>query len=227
MKGSFISSSMGGHGATTRRGFLKACSTAAIAFVGASALPTTIRKAWAGVPVWATIPDQVWAVGVPVYLDLADYCTDPDGDPLRFFLNQPLPPNVTLNGSVISGIPSTLFSTTQIVAIADDQGAVTGIPSEGQPPPVRPHLVPMPNPSSGVVRILGERGGTLESIGTLSVFAVSGRLVYGRAIRVAGSHYEVEWNGRTADGTRVPSGVYLVNVKIGPETARTRVVIAQ
>jgi len=215
------------HGATTRRAFLKACGTAAIAIAGTSPLPTLARKAWAAGPSWAPIPDQVWAVDVPVYLDLANYCTDPDGDPLSFALDQPLPPDITLNGSVISGTPSSPFSTTQIVAIADDQGPITGVPSEGQPPRAHPHLQASPNPSSGAVRILGERGAALESTGTLRAFTVSGRLVYERTIRVGGSHYEIEWDGRSTGGTKLPSGVYLVTVTIGSETARTRVVVAQ
>ena len=109
-------------GATTRRGFLKTCGTAAIAFVGAAPLGTLVRKAWAAVPVWTTIPAQVWTVGVPVRLDLAAYCTDADGDPLSFTLDQPLPPGVALNGGVISGTPSGPFSARPFVATGDDQG---------------------------------------------------------------------------------------------------------
>lgn len=71
-------------------------------------------------PVWAPIPDQVWTVGVPVTLDLSQYCTDPDGDPLVFTLDQLLPPGLTINGSVISGTPTAAFDTRPFVATADD-----------------------------------------------------------------------------------------------------------
>ena len=71
-------------------------------------------------PVWTTIPDQVWVVGVPVHLDLAQYCTDPDGDALTFALSLSLPAGLTLTGSVISGIPSAVFAATSFTATADD-----------------------------------------------------------------------------------------------------------
>jgi hypothetical protein len=78
------------------------------------------RNAGAAAPVWATIPDQIWTVGVPVWLDLADFVDDPDGDELVFTLDMALPPGVTLQGSVISGTPSEPFEETVYVASADD-----------------------------------------------------------------------------------------------------------
>ena len=105
---------------TSRRGFLKVAGTAAIGLMGAASLPGLVRKALAAAPVWTAIPNQVWAVGVPVRLDLAAYCTDPDGDPLTFSISPPLPPGLALNGSVISGTPTQTFSTAQFVATADD-----------------------------------------------------------------------------------------------------------
>ena len=104
-------------GATSRRRFLKACGTAAIAlFVDASC--SKPRKETA--PVWTAVPAQVWTVGVPVHLNLAAYCTDADGDTLTFELDQPLPSGLSLNGSVISGTPSAVFTAKQFVATADD-----------------------------------------------------------------------------------------------------------
>ena len=121
MKDSVVSSSEQLQGTTTRRGFLKACGTAAIAFVAGAACDTPIRKARTTPPVWRTIPNQVWTLSVPVYLDLAAYCTDANGDPLTFGLDQSLPPGVVLNGSVISGTPSALFSAVPFTATADDR----------------------------------------------------------------------------------------------------------
>lgn len=71
-------------------------------------------------PVWSVIPDQTWVVGVPVLLDLAAYCTDPDGDALSFSLDLALPPGVTLSGSVISGTPTAEFAQATFVATAAD-----------------------------------------------------------------------------------------------------------
>jgi hypothetical protein len=71
-------------------------------------------------PVWTTIPDQVWVVGVPVNLDLASYCSDPDGDALTYTLSAALPDGVTLTGSVISGTPTGVFAAASFTATADD-----------------------------------------------------------------------------------------------------------
>jgi hypothetical protein len=71
-------------------------------------------------PVWTTIPDQVWVVGVPVHLDLANYFTDPEGDALTFALSAPLPDGLTLTGSVISGTPTAVFAAAPYTATADD-----------------------------------------------------------------------------------------------------------
>jgi hypothetical protein len=71
-------------------------------------------------PQWSTVPDQVWTVGQPVELDLAQYCSDPDGDELTFSLDGELPPGLTLEGSVIRGTPTETFPETSMVATADD-----------------------------------------------------------------------------------------------------------
>lgn len=107
--------------ATTRRAFLRACGTAAVGLIGAGAILVPARRAYAAAPVWAAVPAQVWALGVPVHLDLKAYCTDADGDPLTFTLDRALPPGVTLSGGVISGTPTGVFSATTFIATADDQ----------------------------------------------------------------------------------------------------------
>lgn len=108
-------------GGTTRRAFLRVCGTAAAGLIGAGTILLPARRAYAAPPVWSSVPAQVWAVGVPVHLDLAAYCADADGDPLAFTLDRALPPGVTLSGSVISGTPTGVFSATTFVATADDQ----------------------------------------------------------------------------------------------------------
>jgi hypothetical protein len=102
---------------TTRRDFLKIASTATLA-----SMFTWRRTVRAASPVWSTIPDQTWTVGQPVYLDLADYVTDPDGDSLIFSLDVALPQGVTLNGSVISGTPEAPMAARSYVASANDTG---------------------------------------------------------------------------------------------------------
>ena len=212
-------------GSTTRRAFLKKCGVAAIVLVGAPSAFRPVRPAFSEEPEWSEIPPQEWAVGVPVFLDLADYCSQ---DPSTFFfeLDQPLPPGVTLNGSVISGTPVEEFPPTEYVAIAHDDG-ITGVGSEASTQRVRPQLTAYPNPTSGAVRFLGRRASGPESSGTLRVFSVSGRLVYQRSVAVTGDRYELLWDGRSASGTKLPSGVYMVWMQAGSEHARTRLVITE
>jgi hypothetical protein len=71
-------------------------------------------------PVWRSIPAQTWIVGVPVYIDLNDYVTDPDDDALTFSLDEALPDGVTLDGSVISGTPTAVTATASYMVSADD-----------------------------------------------------------------------------------------------------------
>lgn len=199
----------------------------ALAVAGTSALVES-NRAFADEPdPWQAIPAQQWIVGVPVYLDLADYCSDPDVDPASFQLDQPLPTGLTLQGSVISGTPVAVAAVAEYVATADVTGSVTGVSTPGGSSSARPRLVAFPNPAAGAVRFSGERLSSDDAIGVLRVFAVSGRMVYQKEVRVLGTHYEVDWDGRTSGGARLASGVYLVTVHTGSEMARTRLIVTQ
>ena len=77
-------------------------------------------RAKAAPPVWTTVPNQLWRIGESVYLDLSDFVTDADGDELSFTLDFALPPGITIDGSVISGIPTSEFASTEFTATADD-----------------------------------------------------------------------------------------------------------
>ena len=112
-------------GPATRRGFLKVFGAVVAACLGSVASLTPFKKAFAAPPTWSTIPNQAWTVGVPVSLNLASYCTDPDGNPLTFTLDRALPPGLTLNGSIISGTPTATFASTSFVATADDHQDTT------------------------------------------------------------------------------------------------------
>jgi len=104
---------------------------------------------------------------------------------------------------------------------------VTGVETDNLASPPRLRLTARPNPSNGALRIFGERESSSPSGGFLRVFDVSGRQVYQRAIYVAGERYQLGWDGRTGAGARLPSGVYVIRVTIGPQTIQTRAVIAQ
>ncbi|MGH7680475.1 MAG: T9SS type A sorting domain-containing protein [Candidatus Eiseniibacteriota bacterium] len=175
---------------------------------------------------WLPIPAQDWMVGTPVHLDLADYCTDDSVDPATFALDQPLPPGLTLQGGVISGVPTAISAVSNYVASVDVVGSVTGVP-DGGAPAAKPSLVAFPNPAAGAVMFSGERRSSDEAGGVMRVFSVSGRMVYEREIHVLGTRYELSWDGRTRDGNRLASGVYVVTVRTGSEMARTRLIVTQ
>jgi hypothetical protein len=105
--------------ALSRREFVQivAQATAVIA-AGAGMLSPAIALALP--PVWEPVPDQTWVIGVPVHLDLADYCTDPEGAALVYSMDGALPAGITLDGSVISGTPTAEFSAAEFRATADD-----------------------------------------------------------------------------------------------------------
>lgn len=103
-----------------RREFLKG-STAVALIAGVGGLCSEASHADTNkVPVWTNIPDQNWAVGVPVYVDLRTYCSDPDDDQLEFAINAPLPAGVSLDGSIISGTPTGEMPAQYFVAMVDD-----------------------------------------------------------------------------------------------------------
>jgi hypothetical protein len=116
--------------ALTRRKFVSSATAAAATCAVASTAALIPRPAKAAAPVWNGPGNQLWAIGQPVLLDLADFVTDPDGDPLQITLDVALPPGVTLNGTVISGTPTAEFPTTQYVVTADD-----GVPGPPEPRP--------------------------------------------------------------------------------------------
>lgn len=107
-------------------GALVAAASLNVACGGGKSEPVPVETAGpaGSPPVWALIPDQVWTVGVPVTLDLSQYCTDPNGDQISFTLDQPLPPGLSLSGNVISGTPTAAFDVRTFVATADDGKAV-------------------------------------------------------------------------------------------------------
>jgi hypothetical protein len=213
--------------AQTRRDFLKACGAVAMTISGVGPFLVAAKKSDAAGLSWRTIPPQTWLVGVPVYLNLADYCNNPNNIALTYFVDSPLPPGVALHGSVITGTPTVDFQASDFVAIATDQPPITGIPVDGAVPAAHPQLVAAPNPTGGAVVISGTRRSSLAAAGVFRVFSIAGRMVYERAIHAAGARYKVEWDGRGTGGSRLPSGVYVLVATIGPETARTKLVLTQ
>ncbi|MBC3789364.1 putative Ig domain-containing protein, partial [Spirosoma utsteinense] len=72
-------------------------------------------------PVARTIPDQTLPQGQAFSLELTDYITDPDGQPLTFSASG-LPADLSLNGSRISGTAATTGVSTIAVTALDPAG---------------------------------------------------------------------------------------------------------
>lgn len=67
-----------------------------------------------------------------------------------------------------------------------------------------------PNPGTGSVLFSGEIPGGGSSQGVLAVFDAAGRRVWRSEIRSADGRFSGTWDGRGANGLRVPSGTYHV-----------------
>lgn len=84
----------------------------------------------------------------------------------------------------------------------------------------------LPNPATGPAEIRFRIGGPSgDTNGELTVYDAAGRLVTSRRLErlIVGQH-AVTWDGRSADGTQVPAGLYLVRVRVGPRSVAARVV---
>lgn len=103
--------------------------------------------------------------------------------------------------------------------------------TDATPAPTRPartiHLdLPRPNPFNPSTQLRYELFAPGEA--QLTIYDVAGRRVRGLAdgFHDVGEH-SATWNGRNDDGVVVASGVYLVELRSGPHTARTRVVLGK
>jgi hypothetical protein len=108
-----------------------------------------------------------------------------------------------------------------VVVVAQPLG-VTAVGDD--PPRGRLALRAAPNPTSGGTRISYDlpRSAALS----LSVYDVQGhRVAMLRDRREPAGHGEVVWNGTNDRGTRLPAGVYLVQLIAGSERRVSRLVV--
>ncbi|MFB3909713.1 MAG: FlgD immunoglobulin-like domain containing protein [Candidatus Eisenbacteria bacterium] len=86
-------------------------------------------------------------------------------------------------------------------------------------------LVVAPNPTSGGATIHWEpRQGGTDAARSLEIYDTAGRVV--RRLLMSGAASSVTWDGRDAQGRRLPRGIYLVRGQAGDETWRGRIVLA-
>jgi len=90
----------------------------------------------------------------------------------------------------------------------------------------RPELTSYPNPFTAFTQIR-YRLPSAQRV-ELDVLDVAGRVVATLAsgVQDAGVH-EVSWAGRSKSGQRLPTGLYLVRIRLGPETITHKVVVSQ
>lgn len=108
-------------------------------------------------------------------------------------------------------------------------GAVTGIRDPGNGGPAEPVAVtrvfaPAPNPVHAATHIAFELAEPREV--SVTLFDVSGRQV--RSLLrgpLPEGRYDLEWDARDATGSRVPSGVYFLLVRLGHTSDSRRLVV--
>jgi hypothetical protein len=92
----------------------------------------------------------------------------------------------------------------------------------------RPSLRCYPNPASGPVNLGGFlASGNTAPVVELRVFDLSGRLVNEFTATVLGRNYGVCWDLTARDGSKVPSGVYVVAASAGRERHARKVVVTR
>jgi hypothetical protein len=106
-------------------------------------------------------------------------------------------------------------------------GDVSGIADRALP--LKPVLSVNPNPMTGTATIgfaLPQDAVMTEKAGAvISIYDAAGRLV-GRISGGAGKRVDsIAWDGRSADGSPMPSGIYFAKLNHGGETAVTKFVI--
>jgi len=130
--------------------------------------------------------------------------------PMNFDLDCNHTDGSTFNGGLLCG-PSLVLQS-GVVA----NGCVADVPAAGGKPFVLHQNVPNPfNPTTRIAFDVGAPGRV-----TLEVFAVDGNRVHVLldAVMPAGRH-EAIWDGRDADGRRVPSGIYYYQMRAGDTVA--------
>lgn len=98
----------------------------------------------------------------------------------------------------------------------------------GDPPRSVPSLAISPNPSTGRVALtmaVGEHAGRHARIDILDLAGRRVATVF-EGIAPSGS-LSVRWEGRTSDGVKAPTGVYIVRATVGSRTWTRRLVVTR
>ncbi len=88
----------------------------------------------------------------------------------------------------------------------------TGVEPDPGTSPTEPLLDAFPNPFRGAVTI--SISGVTGSVQTLEVYDLSGRLVSELSATATGGAAVVQWDGATADGGRLPPGIYVLRCRL-------------
>ena len=106
--------------------------------------------------------------------------------------------------------------------VADSDPPV-GVPPAATALPRALRLVASPNPSAGAMSFALEL--PIAGPADVEVFDISGRrIALAQHGQLAAGRHAIPWDGRGADGTALPPGVYLARVRAGDNTTATRFV---
>jgi N-acetylmuramoyl-L-alanine amidase len=86
-------------------------------------------------------------------------------------------------------------------------------------------LLIAPNPMNARASITGEFRRAADGQVKLTITDIQGRRVLQRDLRVTRGHVRWDWNRLGSDGKRVPAGIYVIDLRHGGETLRSRVIV--
>ena len=86
-------------------------------------------------------------------------------------------------------------------------------------------LLIAPNPMRSRAAITGEFRHAVDGQANLTITDIQGRRVLQRGLPMNRGRVRWDWNRRGTDGRRVPAGIYVIDLRIGAENLRSRLVV--
>lgn len=101
-------------------------------------------------------------------------------------------------------------------------GSTVGVGPEQRGPS---GLSVIPNPVISRSMIVGSFRSATDGQAELLIMDITGRRVVGRSLRASRGHVSWQWDRKSATGTRVRPGMYIVRLRLGDEALQSQVVV--